>query len=364
MGRGKTKGDIMIDHRRARTASVAVLAVASFVAAAGAFAPDVRAEGKWRVGAPIPQGANEVIGAAIEGQVYVYGGQDSANKPQGLFFRYDPAKNEWTKLQGNPAPVHHGAAAAIGRKFYVFGGFRLPDTGKVGWYPEDKAWVYDVDSARWSALPNMPTPRGALAAVAVGKKIYVVGGAGIPKGMQLPDGLSGGGPVDLLGTTEVLDTDTNTWTSVAPMPTPRNHHSVAYAEGKIYAIGGRVGSCFSNGWSSNIWMNDAYDIATNTWTPRAPMPTARSGTGIGVIDGKIHVMGGEGWIEDFGGVFRAHEIYDPKTNTWTRAPRMITPRHGFAATEIGKSIFAVSGVNNAGGAGTLSVIAVNEIFEE
>ncbi len=43
---------------------------------------------------------------------------------------------------------------------------------------------------------------------------------------------------------------------------------------------------------------------------------------------------------------------------------MITPRHGFAAAEIGKSIFAVSGVNNAGGAGTLSVIAVNEIFEE
>jgi len=249
-------------------------------------------------------------------------------------------------------------------QIYVFGGFRLPDTGKVGWYPEDKAWVYDVDSARWSALPNMPTPRGALAAVAVGKKIYVVGGASIPKGMQLPDGLSGGGPVDLLGTTEVLDTDTNMWMSVAPMPTPRNHHSVAYVEGKIYAIGGRVGSCFSNGWSSNIWMNDAYDIATNTWTPRAPMPTARSGTGIGVIDGKIHVMGGEGWIEDFGGVFRAHEIYDPKTNTWTRAPRMITPRHGFAAAEIGKSIFAVSGVNNAGGAGTLSVIAVNEIFEE
>src|SRR5260370_24869429 len=88
----------------------------------------------------------------------------------------------------------------------------------------------------------MPAPGGALAAVAVGKKIYVVGGAGIPKGMQLPDGLSGGGPVDLLGTTEVLDTDTNTWTSVAPMPTPRNHHSVAYVEGKIYAIGGPAGS--------------------------------------------------------------------------------------------------------------------------
>ena len=83
-----------------------------------------------------------------------------------------------------------------------------------------------------------------------------------------------------------------------------------------------------------------------------------------MVNGKIHVLGGEGWIEDFGGVFRAHEAYDPKTNTWARYPRMITPRHGFAAADIGKSIYAVSGVNNAGGAGTLSVVAVNEIFEE
>src|SRR5215470_28933 len=139
----------MIDYRP-RTLPLQALAVASLLAAALAFTPGAWAQGKWRVGAPIPQGANEVIGAALDGQIYVYGGQDSANRPQGLFFRYDPTKNEWTKLQGNPVPVHHGAAAAVGRKFYVFGGFRLPDTGKVGWYPEDKAWVYDVGSASWS----------------------------------------------------------------------------------------------------------------------------------------------------------------------------------------------------------------------
>jgi N-acetylneuraminic acid mutarotase len=350
----------LLSGRPHACAFAAVLLAASALV----FVPGAQAEGKWRIGAPIPQGANEVIGAPIDGQFYVYGGQDSGNKPQGLFFRYDPAANAWTKLEGNPVPVHHGAAAAIGHKFYVFGGFRLPDTGKVGWYPEDKAWVYDADAAKWSALPNMPTARGALAAVAVGKKIYVIGGATIPTGTQLPDGLQGGGPIELVGSTEVLDTDTNTWTRLAPMPTPRNHHSVAFVDGKIYAIGGRVGSCFSNGWSSNIWMNDAYDIATDTWTPRAPMPTARSGTGVGVIDGKIHVLGGEGWIEDFGGVFRVHEVYDPKTNTWVRAPRMLTPRHGFAAGEIGHTLYAVSGVNNAGGAGTLSVVPVNEIFEE
>jgi hypothetical protein len=110
-----------------------------------AAAVPANAQGKWRAGAPIPQGANEVIGGAIDGQMFVYGGQDSANKPMGIFWRYDPAKNEWTSLPSNPVPVHHGASATVGRKFYVFGGFRLPDTGKVGWYPENKAWVFDLD---------------------------------------------------------------------------------------------------------------------------------------------------------------------------------------------------------------------------
>jgi hypothetical protein len=94
--------------------------------------------------------------------------------------------------------------------------------------------------------------------------------------MQLPDGLTGGGPVELYGALEVFDTETKAWSKLAPMPTPRNHHSIAYVDGKLYAIGGRVGSCYSGGWSSNVWMNEAYDIATNTWATRAPMPTARS----------------------------------------------------------------------------------------
>src|ERR1700730_14257189 len=160
---------------------------AATIAVIAAGTLNARAQGKWRAGPPIPEGANEVIGAQVAGFLLVYGGQDPQSKPQGLFFKFDPTKNEWSKLPSNPVPVHHGAAVGIGHKFYVFGGFRLPDTGKVGWYPENKAWVFDLDTQKWSALPPMPTTRGALAAVAVGKKIYVNGGAKIPAGAAMPD---------------------------------------------------------------------------------------------------------------------------------------------------------------------------------
>src|SRR5216684_8708498 len=152
----------------------------------GLSGPGAFAQGSWKQGSPIPQGANEVIGANVGGSVLIYGGQDPTGKSMGIFWKFDPAANQWTQLPSNPVPVHHGASASIGHKFYVFGGFRLPDTGKVGWYPENKAWAFDLDTQKWSALPPMPTTRGALAAVAVGQKIYVNGGAGIPQGMQLP----------------------------------------------------------------------------------------------------------------------------------------------------------------------------------
>jgi N-acetylneuraminic acid mutarotase len=320
------------------------------------------AQGSWVQARPIPQGANEVIGGSLGGQVYVYGGQNPKNEPMGIFWSYDPKTNEWTQLKSNPVPVHHGAAAVVGTKFYVFGGFRLPDSGKSAWFPENKAWVYDTVAQSWSALPPMPTPRGALAAVAVDKKIYVVGGARIPPGTDPPDGLTAGGPVELLGTVEVFDTEDNTWSKVKPMTLPRNHHDVAALDGKLYVIGGRVGSCFSGGWSSNVSMNEVYDIATDTWSTKAPVPTARSGIGVAALDGKIYVLGGEGWIDDFGGVFRANEAYDPKTNVWAKEARMPTPRHGFAKAVVDGKLYAVSGVNNPGGAGTLSVIDVNEVY--
>lgn len=341
-----------------RSIGALILVAALFLVPTGA-----RGQGAWKQGPPIPQGANEVIGAAVGGQVLVYGGQGPDSKPMGIFWKFDPQTQQWSSLPSNPVPVHHGTAVGIGNKLYVLGGFRIPDSGKTGWYPENKAWVFDLDSQSWTRLPDMPTPRGALAAVAVGTKIYVSGGAKIPDGTDLPDGLTAGGPVELVSALEVFDTATGGWTKLKPMSLARNHHDIAHVDGKLYVLGGRVGSCFSNAWSTNVSMNEAYDLATNTWQTRAPMPTPRSGTGVAVVDGKIHSLGGEAWIEELGGVYRAHEVYDPKTNTWAKAPRMLTPRHGFAVAVIGRRIYAVSGVNNAGGAGTLSVVAVNEMYE-
>jgi N-acetylneuraminic acid mutarotase len=205
----------------------------------------------------------------------------------------------------------------------------------------------------------MPTPRGAQAAVAVGNKIYVVGGANIPTGMDLPDGLNPGGLVEILATMEMFDTEKNSWTTLNPMMLPRNHHDVAHLDGKLYVIGGAIGSCFPNGRASNVSMNEVYDIATDIWSTRAPMPSARGGLGAAVLDGKIYVIGGEGWADELSGVFRTNEAYDPKTNGWVEKASMPTARHGFAKGVLDGKLYAVSGVSTIH---MFSVVAVNEVY--
>jgi N-acetylneuraminic acid mutarotase len=331
---------------------------------------EASAQGSWTQVKPLPQGANEVIGTAVDGLLYVYGGErmqtrhvhggvNPRTQPLGMFWAYDPKIDSWTRLKPNPVPVHHGAAAAIGKKFYVFGGFHLPDTGKIGWYPENRAWVYDTETQSWSELPSMPTSRGAQAAVAVDSKIYVVGGAKIPSGVELPDGLNPGGPIEILGTTEMFDTEKNNWTTLKPMTLPRNHHDVAYLDGKLYVIGWTVGSCFPSGWASNVSFNEAYDIASDAWSTRAPMLTARGGVGVGVIDGKIYVIGGEGWVEELGGVFRTNEAYDPQSDSWVEKTPMPSPRRGFAKGVLDGKLYAVSGISLVS---MFSVVAVNEVY--
>ena len=68
---------------------------------------------------------------------------------------------------------------------------------------------------------------------------------------------------------------------------------------KIYVIGGRVGSAFISGTSNNVDLVEMYDPATNLWTPRTRMPTARSAIGAGVYHNPILVAGGEGQDQRF-----------------------------------------------------------------
>ncbi len=111
------------------------------------------------------------------------------------------------------------------------------------------------------------------------------------------------------------------WPAIATVSNPAG-------QAVVYVIGGRGSGQSPNGYSvpdmSLDWVQ-AYNVATNTWSQKARLPTALYGTnGTGVVNGKIYISGGYYLDEDsqaadpVGGLFQ----YDPATNIWTRKAYM------------------------------------------
>lgn len=127
------------------------------------------------------------------------------------------------------------------------------------------AEAYDIDAAFWTPVAPMPVPAMDTAAIAVGGKIFVIGGAGGP---------DPAGP--LLTTVQIYKVATNTWTLGTPMPTARANLGLATCGNVILALGGRTGPAFL-GAPSNTAVVEAYEVSKDTWTVGlSPMPTAKS----------------------------------------------------------------------------------------
>ena len=123
----------------------------------------------------------------------------------------------------------------------------------------------------------------------------------------------------------------NSWTTMAEMPTARSGLGVAVVNGKIYAIGGMNGV--------HLNTNEEYDPATNTWATKKPMPTPRNRFGIAVYQNKIYVIGGG----RYGGYTGANEVYDPLTDTWETKTSMPTVRADLCASVVNDKIYVIGG---------------------
>ncbi len=142
-----------------------------------------------------------------------------------------------------------------------------------------------------------------------------------------------------LAVNERFDVSTNSWSSRKPLPAPRQGAgAVAARNGLIYVIGGATG----NVPSSTV---EAYDPVTDTWSEKSPMPLARLGlaTVLGG-DGKIYAMGGSPNAGCDGS--RDVQVYDPALDTWSTGNRMRVARMQFGAvTAANGRAFVIGGIH-------------------
>ncbi len=167
----------------------------------------------------------------------------------------------------------------------------------------------------WTHMEPMSQARAGLGVVAVNGKIYAIGGT-TTSGQWPPDMFSGG----FVATNEEYDPATNTWTTKASMPTARDYFAIAAVGDKIYCIGGAKGHYrdvkLNQGSYIETNATEVYNTKTNSWTTKAAIPITAINMLANVVDGKIYVI---------------HEyymcVYDPVDDSWTNKTR-IPSSHG------------------------------------
>jgi len=250
--------------------------------------------------------------------------------------------------------------------------------------------IASADGGPWATTGSLLTGRAGLQAEAVGGAVYALGGTtgGCPQPPALaseaydPDAntwspkatltappgnggqrtefatavlngkifaFGGGNCLTFFADVQVYDPATDSWSARHPMPTARVYGVAAAVNGKIYLIGGLIGD------PGPIAPTLEYDPATETWITKAPMPTDRIRPGAAVIDGKIYVVGG---ATTTGVPVDTVEAYDPATDRWTPLAPMSTARSKPAVGNVNGLLYAFGGVNSS-----FVIVASGEMYD-
>jgi N-acetylneuraminic acid mutarotase len=256
------------------------------------------------------------LGGALgqNGPIYAVGGTDT-NLPSTE--AYSPSKNAWTAKARMLTPRDYLAVTAgANGLIYAVGGYN-GTTGKG----MNTFEALNTGTNTWSTKPHLPTARYALtAAKGSDGKIYAIGGH------------TGNSAV---ATVEAYSPSSNTWSKTPSLPSARVYHATAVAGGLIYVLGGTGPTQSTTSYAYNPvtakWSNKARPLAYTLYQSAAA-------TG---ANGKVYLFGGR----NFGGAKNVTQCYDPATNTWTYKAPMPTARYGMAAVAAGNGlIYVVGGV--------------------
>jgi N-acetylneuraminic acid mutarotase len=135
------------------------------------------------------------------------------------------------------------------------------------------------------------------------------------------------------------------WITKAPMPTARYGAAAGVINGKLHIVGG---CCVSDAPPVPRFIaHEVYDPASDAWSARAPLPLAVYHAAVGVIDGKLYVAGGQA-SQDEGGNVTALQVYDPVADRWTQKRPMPEAISAAMAGVIDGKLYVAGGLTVTG----------------
>jgi hypothetical protein len=230
-------------------ALTAGIAIARHGRSAGPTGPVGQPSARAMRAAPLSDRSQATL-AWTGSELFVWGGTSTDGKARSDGALYDPRRDEWTPLNGSPsmAPQALAVAVAVGTRVYLLGG--VVDSSSTQ-SPDSAA--YDTATGTWSRVPSPPTCVSA-ATLLDGAIV----GAGYTCQTEQPvKATTGASALPTSAPVVRFDPKTNQWSSLAPVPT-------RYRVGRLLVWHGQLAAQDSVG---DVWLSTA-DDATWTKTPR------------------------------------------------------------------------------------------------
>jgi len=268
----------------------------------------------------LPSPRTKAIGLNANGTLLVLGGLPlKGNKSLVDELASDGSWSEVEQLPDNKEGLGVGIDA-LGRVI-VFGGI-VPFTTT----PVTAGFVYTAKNGPGEAIASKHFAVYNFAFATDGwGRVYSIGGA-----------LTSGFPLALSGGVERYDASTDTWTTLAPMPSPRTKATAVFdGLGHILVFGGIDAN------STVTTTVFSYDVEIDAWTQLADVPLALTGP---INDGAA-VLGADGLIYLVG---PGSSVFDPVLKVWFPGPALQVIR-GAPATALGSDgfIYVMGGVNTS-----------------
>jgi N-acetylneuraminic acid mutarotase len=173
--------------------------------------------GTWTTATALPMGLGGLASGSIAGQLIVSGAIVSPT------YTYSTQPDAgWATLAPMPENDSQPASAVLFGKLYSAGGAIQSDTNNNS----HALWVFDPAQNSWDVTrASMPTARNRAAAAFIGAKLFVAGA------------MASCAPCSPLA---IFDANSNTWSTVAPLPTARSSAMPGVLNGAIHLVGGRA----------------------------------------------------------------------------------------------------------------------------
>ena len=212
------------------------------------------ATNRWRKLPPPPTGAGGPAVTVWTGRQMIGWGGGCCGGAIADGAAYAPATNSWKMLPAAPLAARPNAVGAwTGTEMIVTGG----ETDQGRFFAD--AAAYNPATRTWRTLPPMPTSRTEATAVWDGTEVLVIGGWHVvgDRDVWLARGVA-------------FNPTSNRWRWLPPMAFPRQGHVAVWSDHQLLVWGG---AAYGRPGAGKVPPHgEAYDPATNTWSPLPAAP--------------------------------------------------------------------------------------------